>query len=177
MYYLNGSGQMFVFALEDELKQVAVNQVTEDKEVFWGSPAVSNGRMVIRSGKFLYCVADKSETVDPGDTFVAKADDNAASPPSRAGGGGGNRRFDPMSMFNGMDRNKDGKVTMDELEGNRMADRLKTLDKDGDKAISKTEFTTGISTLFSRSGGGGGNYGRGKDTRPDRPQRPESAQK
>ena len=77
--------------------------------------------------------------------------------------------------WNGMDRNKDGKVTMDELEGNRMADRLKTLDKDGDKAISKTEFTSGISTLFSRSGGGGG-YNR-KDTRPDRPQRPESVGK
>jgi outer membrane protein assembly factor BamB len=178
MYYLNGSGQMYVFALEDELKQVAVNQVTADKETFWGSPAVSNGRVVIRSAKFLYCVADKGEKVDPKDTFIAKADDTAAAPPSRAGGGGGNRRFDPLSMFNGMDRNKDGKVTMDELEGNRMADRLKTLDKDGDKAISKTEFTTGISTLFSRSGGGGGgNYSRGKDTRPDRPQRPESAGK
>jgi outer membrane protein assembly factor BamB len=165
---------MFVFALGDELKQVAVNQVTADKEVFRGSPAVSNGHMVIRSAKFLYCVADKGETVDPNDTFIAKADDTAAAPPSQTGpGGGGNRRFDPMSMFNGMDRNKDGKVTMDELEGNRMADRLKTLDKDGDKAISKTEFTTGISTLFS----GGGNYGRGKDARPDRPQRPASAGK
>ena len=62
---------------------------------------------------------------------------------------------------------------------NRMAERLKTLDKDGDDLISKEEFRTGIGSLFSRSGGsgsgGGGSYGRGKDTRPDRPQRPQMA--
>ena len=96
--------------------------------------------------------------------------------------------LDPMSMFNRFDTDKDGKVTEQELEGNRMADRLKTLHKDGDKAISKDEFSSGIGALFSggggrsgggRSGGGrsgGGGYGgRGEDNRPDRPQRPESA--
>ena len=92
-----------------------------------------------------------------------------------------------MSMFNGMDANKDGKVTAAELEGNRMADRLKTLDKDGDDAISSEEFRTGISGLFRQGGGGGsragrgsgggGNYGRGNDTRPDRPQRPKMSDK
>ena len=58
-----------------------------------------------------------------------------------------------------------------------MADRLKTLDKDGDKVITQEEFTSGISTLFSRGGGGGGGgyQGQGKDTRPDRPPRPELA--
>lgn len=85
-----------------------------------------------------------------------------------------------MSMFNGMDRNQDSQVSMEELEGNPMADRLKTLDKDGDNSISKDEFSSGISTLFSggRGGGGGagGNYGgRGQDNRPERPQRPEAA--
>jgi outer membrane protein assembly factor BamB len=180
MFYLNGSGQMFVFAIGDELKQVAVNQVTTDKENFWGTPAVSNDRMVLRSGKYLYCVADKGETVQPDENLIAKADDEDAADDSGTGGGrgGDGRRFDPISMFNGMDVNKDGKVTEEELEGNRMADRLKTLDKDGDKAISQEEFRTGISTLFRRGGGGrGGNYGgRGKDSRPDRPQRPESAE-
>ena len=82
-----------------------------------------------------------------------------------------------MAMFNQMDSSDDGKIAMSELEGNRMAERLKTLDKDGDEAISKDEFTTGISTLFRRrgSGGGSGGYGRGggTDNRPDRPQRPE----
>ncbi len=82
-----------------------------------------------------------------------------------------------MSMFNGMDRDQDGKVTETELDGNRMAERLLTLDKDGDKAISKDEFSAGISSLFSGGGGGGGgggNYGRGQDNRPKRPQRPEA---
>ena len=174
---------MFVFDLGEELKQVAVNRVTTDKEVFWGSPAVSDGRMVLRSAKYLYCVADKGETVKQDENLLAQADEAAPPEAQRGGGrqrggpGRGNQRFDPMSMFTGMDANKDGSVTEDELEGNRMADRLKTLDKDGDKAISKDEFSSGISSLFSRrgggnrGGGGGGGYGsRGADTRPDRPQ-------
>lgn len=181
MFYLNGSGQMFVFAIGDELKQIGVNQVTADKEDFRGTPAVSNGRMVLRSAKYLYCVTDKGESVAPGSNVIAKTDDEAESEPrsgGRPGGGprGGGGRFDPMSMFNGMDADKDGKVTLAELEGNRMADRLKALDKDGDKAISQEEFRSGISTLFRRGGGGGGTYGgQDKDNRPDRPQRPEAA--
>ncbi len=174
MFYLNGSGQMFVFALTDEFKQIAVNRVTSDAESFWGSPAVSDGRLVLRSSGNLYCVADKGDTVNPEDTFIAKVDDEAA-PQSGSGPGGGNDGFDPMSIFKGIDADKDGKVTEKELEGNRMADRLKTLDKDGDKVITQEEFSSGISTLFSRgggSGGGGGYPGQGKDTRPDRPQRP-----
>jgi outer membrane protein assembly factor BamB len=171
IFYLNGSGQMFVFAVGDKLKQIAVNQVTTDKEDFRGTPAVSNGRMILRSAKYLYCVADKGETVKPGENLIAKADDEVAASESRIGGrlGGDGRRFDPMSMFNRMDANKDGTLTEAEFEGNRMADRLKTLDKDGDRAISQGEFRTGISTLFNRGG-------QGKDTRPYRPQRPEAAE-
>ncbi len=181
MFYLNGSGQMFVFDLTEELKQVAINRVTSDAETFWGSPALSDGRLVLRSSKHLYCVADKGETVKPEDTFVAKADEDATPvAPGGGGGPGGNGRFDPMSMFKGIDTDSDGKVTEKELEGNRMADRLKTLDKDGDRVITQEEFSSGISTLFSRGGGGGGGggggyQGQGKDTRPDRPQRPELA--
>lgn len=185
LFYLNGSGQMFVFDLDDDAKQIAVNQVTSEKETFWGTPAVSNGKMILRSSKYLYCITDKGETVDVDATLVAAAEPvekpsgrggvSGGRPgggrPGGGGGAGGGRPGggrDPMSMFNGMDANKDGKVTEKELEGNRMADRLKTLDKDGDKAISAEEFRTGISALFSRSGGR-----RGGDDRPDRPQRPE----
>ena len=187
MFNLNGSGQMFVFETKDKLKQVRINQVTTDKEDFRGTPAVSNGQMVLRSSKHLYCVADKGETVSEDANLLAKADEPAeASEPRRGGrpGGGGGRpggggRFDPMSMFNGMDADKDGKITAKELEGNRMADRLKTLDKDGDEVISKEEFQNGIGSLFSRGGRGGGGGGRGgygrEDNRPDRPQRPTAA--
>lgn len=194
LFYLNGSGQMFVFEIGEELKQVAVNRVTTDKEIFWGSPAVSDNRMVLRSAKYLYCVTDKGETVTPIENPKAEEDEPAAPERGnggRAGGGrprggpgggqgGGRRNFDPQAMFERLDADKDEKLSEEELEGNRMADRLMTLDKDDDKAISKEEFK-GITTLFNRGGrggrgGGGGGYGgRGEDTRPDRPQRPESA--
>ena len=199
LYYLNGSGQTFVLSLGDRAEQVAVNSVTSDKEIFWGTPAVSDGRMVLRSAKFLYCVADKGEKVESDPNLVAKTEEpqrpsggpaRGTGGPSRGNGGrpgggggrpGGGGQFDPMSMFNGMDADKDGKVTKKELEGNRMADRLITLDKDGDEAISSEEFRTGIASLFRGSGGGGGRGGsggyggRGQDNRPKRPQRPEAA--
>ena len=91
--------------------------------------------------------------------------------------------MDPMAMFKQMDTNADAKLTEDELEGNRMAERLMTLDKDGDKEVSKDEFSSGIAALFTRRGGRGGRGGGGRDgygdqdTRPERPQRPEAAGK
>ena len=180
LFYLNGSGQMYVFALGEETEQIALNRFTTDKELFWGSPAVSDGRLVVRSSNHLYCVADRGQTVDQDQQLLARADEPEAEAPNEArsgSAGGRGSRFDPMSMFNGMDRDQNGQVTEVELEGNPMADRLKTLDKDGDKAISKEEFSSGIAGLFSRRGGGGGggrSYGgRGEDKRPERPQRPE----
>ena len=57
LYFLNASGQTFVYRLKDEATLIAVNELTHEKEFFFGSPAVSDGRMVIRSSKHLYCVA------------------------------------------------------------------------------------------------------------------------
>jgi len=73
-------------------------------------------------------VTDKAETVKPEEIVVAKVEEDPAPEGGGDGGRGGNSRFDPMSMFNGMDADKDGKLTVQELEGNRMADRLKTLE-------------------------------------------------
>lgn len=184
LLYLNGSGQVFVLSTGEEMQQLSVNRVTMDKETFWGTPAVSNGRLLIRSSKHLYCVADKGEKPEPAAAQIAKADpvtpDQAGGGGERLGGGGGSggNRRDPMSMFNGMDTDKDGKVTEAELAGHFMADRLKTLDKDGDKAISADEFRSGIGSLFRGGRGGGGagrGEGRGQDSRPKRPKRPELA--
>ncbi|MEC8558199.1 MAG: PQQ-binding-like beta-propeller repeat protein [Planctomycetota bacterium] len=185
MFYMNGSGQMYVFALGEKTEQIALNRFTSDKEIFWGTPAISNGNLIVRSAKHLYCVKDKGDSVDQDASLFASIDNGDSSEAGSSGGQGSGRssrsggsRFDPMSMFNGMDSDKDGQVTEAELEGNRMAERLMTLDKDGDKSISKDEFSSGIASLFSRGGGSGGggggrSYGgRGTDKRPDRPQRP-----
>lgn len=193
MMYLNGSGQMFVFDLADGAKQIAINRVTAEKESFGGSPAVSEGRLILRSERYLYCVTDQGDTVPatPEVEEVAAVDEPARERAGGgAGGGSGGGRFDPMSLFNGRDANQDGKLTQDEMAGGPMADRLKELDKDGDGAITQDEFRTGMASMFGggrsgggRDGGGGGggsrggrgNYGGGEDTRPDRPQRPEMA--
>jgi outer membrane protein assembly factor BamB len=172
MFYLNSRGQMFVVSLGDKMKQLEVNRVTTEPEVFRGTPAISNGRMLLRSSAHLYCIADKGESVNPEDNALAAAERAPAAP---AGGGQrGGRRQDPMELFNDIDADNDGKVSMKELEGNRLESILKPMDKDGDDAVSKEEFTAGLAAR-RRSGGGGG--GGGNDPRPDRPQRPESAGK
>lgn len=202
MYYLNGSGQMFVFRLGDELESVAVNRVTEDKEMFGGTPAVADGKLLLRSDKYIYCVTDKGDKVQPSANVIARTDGNQAEAGGRgpggrggAGGGGGGRfgggnrgggggggRFDPASIFNGRDANKDGKLTEDEVQGSPMANSFAQLDTNGDKGVTLEEFRNGMSRLFGggrggrggRGGGGGGRYG-GQDNRPERPQRPASA--
>ncbi|MFT7633385.1 MAG: outer membrane protein assembly factor BamB [Mariniblastus sp.] len=63
LFWLNASGQMYVFGLDEKVQQLAVNELTSENEVFLGgAPAVSNGRMVLRSSKFLYCIADSGST-------------------------------------------------------------------------------------------------------------------
>jgi outer membrane protein assembly factor BamB len=186
LYYLKGNGQMFVLSVGDELRQVAVNDITIDTEQFGGTPAISDGRMFLRSNKHVYCVTDKGEQVDP--QKVAKNDsqaesDDAETPRRRPGGfgRGGRRNFDPTTILAQRDANKDGKLTKDELQGSPLATRMRQMDTDKDQAVSKAELEAGIRTFFGRGGRGGGGGGRGgfgrggerKDTRPDRPQRPE----
>jgi outer membrane protein assembly factor BamB len=184
LYYLNGSGQMFVFDLRGEkLHQVALNEVTQEREMFCGTPAVADHHLVMRSAKYLYCVVDKGHTVDQKSDLLAKASDPEEPEPAANGGAGGQGRpggrggqqFDPQALFAQLDSNKDGNIAADELEGNRMAERLMTLDKDEDQIISKDEFTSGITALFSRGPGEAGGGRGASPPKPDRPQRPEMA--
>lgn len=55
LYYLTRHGKTFVLAAEPEFKQLAVNEL-EDGSRFDGSPAVDGNRLLMRSGKFLYCL-------------------------------------------------------------------------------------------------------------------------
>ena len=41
----------------DEFELVATNKTTEDKETFSGTPAISDGQIVVRSDKYLYCIS------------------------------------------------------------------------------------------------------------------------
>ena len=49
---------MFVFNIGDQLEQIAVNRVTDEREEFSATPAISDGQLFIRSDKFLYCIAE-----------------------------------------------------------------------------------------------------------------------
>jgi outer membrane protein assembly factor BamB len=172
LFRLNGRGQVFVLALGDEPKQIAVNRLTnDDAEVFWGTPAVSDGRMLVRSSQYLYCVADKGETVSEDDMKMAKA---APSTGARSAGGNQNRRRTLNDVFAENDANKDGKLEKSEVEKITFmpTERLMTLDKDEDGAISKDEFQN-VRSLFQQGRGGRGGADENGASKPDRPQRPK----
>jgi outer membrane protein assembly factor BamB len=74
LFYLSAGGQMYVFKLGEKTELLAVNEMTTETETFWGTPAVSAGRLVVRSSKNLYCIADgigltktHDEPIDPAD--------------------------------------------------------------------------------------------------------------
>lgn len=207
LYYLNGKGETFVFSLGSSPKQLSVNLVTTDGETFGGTPAISDGRMFLRSNKHLFCVADMGTEValNASAKLIAKAEPvEEAVAGGRGGprgggrggfggpgggrgrggaGGGGRGGFNPESIFNSRDADKDGKLTKDEVADSPMAQGFDRIDKDGDKAITMEEFREGMRSMFGggRGGRGGGGRGRGgfgggrEDNRPKRPQRPEAA--
>ncbi len=178
LYYQKGNGEMFVIALGDELEQKAVNSVTIDSESFGGAPAVSNGRMFVRSDKHLYCVVDKGDQVEPQTIAKTESSEEETGRSNRRPGGfgrGRRTRLDPATVMSQRDADKDGKLSKEELKGSPLAVRHRQMDSDKDGSISKDELVSGIKTFFGSGGGGGGYRGGGqrKDTRPDRPQRPE----
>ena len=44
--------------MRTELEQLAVNRVTDEREEFSATPAISDGQLFIQSEKFLYCIAE-----------------------------------------------------------------------------------------------------------------------
>ena len=80
LFYLNASGQMYVFRLGKELEQLAVNTTTTEKEIFWGSPAVSDGTIVLRSSKHLYCVSVAGQAFDQDDPQVSSVEKTEPRP-------------------------------------------------------------------------------------------------
>jgi outer membrane protein assembly factor BamB len=58
IYYVSQTRGAYVVEAAPTFKLVGRNVIEGDDSIFNGSPAVSGGRLVLRSNRFLYCVAD-----------------------------------------------------------------------------------------------------------------------
>ena len=58
IYYTKGNGETFVLTPDKECEQVAVNKLTDEAEIFSGTPAITKGQILIRSNKHLYCIGE-----------------------------------------------------------------------------------------------------------------------
>ncbi|MAI35647.1 MAG: serine/threonine protein kinase [Rhodopirellula sp.] len=57
VYYVKSDGTTFVLNASNEFELLATNQTTDSGEIFQGTPALSNGQIILRSNKHLYCIA------------------------------------------------------------------------------------------------------------------------
>jgi hypothetical protein len=58
LYFPRRTGEIYVFALGREFKQLAVNKFAGEAD-YSATPAIADGQIFIRSSKMLYCVADE----------------------------------------------------------------------------------------------------------------------
>jgi hypothetical protein len=56
IYFVTRSGDIHVIKASDKFESLAVNRLTDQPEDFSASPAISDGRLYIRSSQRLYCV-------------------------------------------------------------------------------------------------------------------------
>jgi outer membrane protein assembly factor BamB len=56
IYYVSRENGTYVLAARPEYELLAHNKIEDDASVFNGSPAVSGGRLFLRSDKYLYCI-------------------------------------------------------------------------------------------------------------------------
>lgn len=56
LYAVSREAGTFVLALEPQFKQLAHNVMRDDRSIFNASPAVSNGQLLLRSDRALYCI-------------------------------------------------------------------------------------------------------------------------
>jgi outer membrane protein assembly factor BamB len=58
LYYISRDKGTYVLSAKPEFEQLAHNVIDSDDSIFNGSPVVSEGQLLIRSNKFLYCIGD-----------------------------------------------------------------------------------------------------------------------
>ena len=184
LYYLGGTGQTFVFSLGDEPEQLAANFVTTTGETFGGTPAVSNGRIVLRGADALYCVRDKGEPVDPKDNEVPDSDIAKPRPEWTGRPGGGRPGFGQRGEGRGAEgrgaegrgaegregqagRGGFGRPGGERSGGGRPGEGR----PGGENAGGQGDGNAGR----GRYRGGFGNWGPKEDNRPQRPERPTAA--
>lgn len=59
IYYLTRDGYFFVVAAKPEFELVASNEQIEERGIFDATPAVADGKLYVRSHRFLYCIGAK----------------------------------------------------------------------------------------------------------------------
>lgn len=62
LFFVSRNGMAHVLQVGREFKPLAANRVTEEQEDFSGTPAVADGRLLLRSSKHLYCVGLAADT-------------------------------------------------------------------------------------------------------------------
>jgi outer membrane protein assembly factor BamB len=59
IYYVSREGGTFVLPAKPEFEKLAHNVIDSDDSIFNGSPIVSDGDLLLRSDKFLYCIGNR----------------------------------------------------------------------------------------------------------------------
>ena len=190
IYFVTRSGQVFVLKASERFELLAVNHMGEEGEDFSATPAISRGRLFLRSNHNLYCltlredqaVSDGKQAEAAPAPKVREEPSPSARPlgPSRFGGRRrGRGGFDPTWIFQRRDANGDGKLSGEEVP-ERMRGNLGRMDTDGDGAVTLAEFREAMSQMRGRrrgrsAGREGGRFGgrNRRQGRPERPQRPE----
>ncbi len=58
LYYVSRDKGAYVLPAKPEFEQLAHNVIADDDSIFNGSPVISNGQILLRSDKFLYCIGE-----------------------------------------------------------------------------------------------------------------------
>jgi hypothetical protein len=61
IFYVSRGGELYVLKPSETLEQISSGRITTETEDFSASPAISNGRLLIRSSKHLYCFTAKKQ--------------------------------------------------------------------------------------------------------------------
>jgi outer membrane protein assembly factor BamB len=58
IYFVKSDGTTYVIKAGEEFELLATNKITDESESFGGTPAISGGKIFVRSDKHLYCIAE-----------------------------------------------------------------------------------------------------------------------